>query len=224
MYPRTQTVPQETSAKSKLLRNLIASLLVSIFLNSFATATTILGMEIDGLANDAEFIFEGEVVEQQTQLDSSTGIIHTYVTFSVREIVKGVYSSDLLELKFTGGEHNGQIVEVSGLRIPGIGEEGIYFLESLSEDLVNPILGWSQGHFIIIEENGERLINTADKKPVTDILPMAKVPAAIKKPLELVEGKSDVAAGVVTRVDSLSVQRAMTAEDFKLRISEFIGN
>lgn len=189
-----------------------------------ARATTILSMEIDGLANDAEFIFEGRVVDRQALLDSATGIIHTYVTFSVDDIVKGEYGGDLLELKFTGGEYNGQIVQVSGLRIPQLGEEGIYFLESLSRDLINPILGWSQGHFIVVEEDGERVVHTANKTPVTDIQSMANVPAAIKKPLDLIEGNSDSAAGVVTRVDAISAQPAMTADEFKSRISELIGN
>ena len=181
-------------------------------------------MEIDTLAADAEFIFEGKVVDRLTQPDSASGIIYTYVTFSVNEIVKGEYSNDLLELKFTGGEYEGRIVDVSGLRIPQMGEEGIYFIESLSRNLMNPILGWSQGHFIIVEENGERLINTVDKKPVTDVQAMSAVPAAIKKPLDIIEGKSDTAAGIVTDANALSVQRAMTASDFKSRISELIGN
>lgn len=203
---------------------LLVSVAVLMVLSLPARATTILSMEIDSLANDAEFIFEGRVVDRQALLDSATGIIHTYVTFSVDDIVKGEYGGDLLELKFTGGEYNGQIVQVSGLRIPQLGEEGIYFLESISQDLINPILGWSQGHFIVVEENGERVVNTADKTPVTDIQSMANVPAAIKKPLDLIEGNSDSAAGVVTRVDAISAQPAMTADEFKSRISELIGN
>ena len=203
---------------------LLVGIAIFMVLSLPARATTILSMEIDSLANDAEFIFEGRVVDRQALLDSATGIIHTYVTFSVDDIVKGEYGGDLLELKFTGGEYNGQIVQVSGLRIPQLGEEGIYFLESLSQDLINPILGWSQGHCIVVEENGERVVNTADKTPVTDIQSMANVPAAIKKPLDLIEGNSDSAAGVVTRVDAISAQPAMTAEEFKSRISDLIGN
>lgn len=203
---------------------LLVSVAVLMVLSLPARATTILSMEIDSLANDAEFIFEGRVVDRQALLDSATGIIYTYVTFSVDDIVKGEYGGDLLELKFTGGEYNGQIVQVSGLRIPQLGEEGIYFLESISQDLINPILGWSQGHFIVVEENGERVVNTADKTPVTAIQSMANVPAAIKKPLDLIEGNSDSAAGVVTRVDAISAQPAMTADEFKSRISELIGN
>lgn len=189
-----------------------------------ALATTILSMEIDAVANEAEFIFEGKVLSHQTQLESGSGIINTYVTFSVVDVVKGDYDSDLLELKFTGGQHQGQIVQVSGLRIPEVDEEGIYFVESLSRDLINPLLGWSQGHFVIAEEAGERRVNTADEKPVTDVQAMSDVPDAIKRPLALIEGNSETAAGVITEVSALSIQRAMTVEQFKTRIVELLGN
>ncbi|MCG8413659.1 MAG: hypothetical protein MI746_05505 [Pseudomonadales bacterium] len=187
-------------------------------------ATTILSMEIDAIVNEAELIFEGKVISHQTQLESGTGIINTYVTFSVVDVIQGDFDTDILELKFTGGEHEGQIVKVSGLRIPSIDEEGIYFVESLSRDLINPLLGWSQGHFVISEEAGERRVNTADEKPVTDIQAMSSVPEAIKKPRELIEGNSETAAGVVTEFSALTIERAMTVEQFKSRIVELLGN
>ena len=37
-----------------------------------------------------------------------------------------------------GGVFNGQIVQVSGMRIPEMAEQGIYFVESMSRDLINP--------------------------------------------------------------------------------------
>lgn len=32
---------------------------------------------------------------------------------------------------------------------PKLGERGIYFVESLSQQNINPLMGWSQGHFLI---------------------------------------------------------------------------
>ncbi|GIT23007.1 MAG: hypothetical protein CM1200mP40_26890 [Gammaproteobacteria bacterium] len=61
----------------------IFSILLCVFF-TYATgtnATTILGMDIDKVANDAELIFEGEVILHETRQNSNTGIIHTYVTF-----------------------------------------------------------------------------------------------------------------------------------------------
>lgn len=202
---------------------LLASTLLLICSMS-ANGTTILGMDIDEVAQQAEFIFEGEVILNETRQDSGTGIISSYVTFSIRDVVKGDYDAESVELKFMGGVFNGQIVEVSGLRIPQLGEQGIYFVESLSRDLINPLLGWSQGHFLIVEEDGVRRISTIDNKAVTDVASVSAIPAAIKKPQALIEGNSDVAAGIMTESSPIMIERALTVEEFKLRIADIIEN
>lgn len=195
-----------------------------LHLNSLVYATTILGMDIDTVAADAEFIFEGEVIQRETRMEQSSGLISTYVTFAVIDVIKGDFSGDSLELKFMGGAYNGQIVEVSGLVIPGDGEQGIYFVETLNIDMVNPLLGWSQGHYLIVNDNGVRRINTVDHRPVIDVQPVSSIPQAIKKPQALIEGNADVAAGVMTEQSSLQIDRALTVDEFKSRITALLGN
>lgn len=210
-------------AKSRKLRAMFAVICVCIMATT-ANGTSILGMDIDQVAEQAEFIFEGEVILSETRQDNGSGIISSYVTFAIWDVVKGDYDADTVELKFMGGAFNGQIVEVSGLRIPQLGEQGIYFVESLSQDLINPLLGWSQGHFIIVEENGVRRISTIDNKPVTEVESVSGIPSAIKKPQSIIEGNRDVAAGVMTESNSIMIQRALTVDQFKLRIIEIIEN
>ena len=204
----------------------IFSILLCVFV-TYATgtnATTILGMDIDKVANDAELIFEGEVILHETRQNSNTGIIHTYVTFTVHDVVKGDFSADTIELKFAGGTFMGQIVEVRGLKIPKEGENGIYFVESTSRDLLNPPIGWSQGHFIIEQELGERRVRTIDRQTVTDIQSVSSIPSVIKKPQAIIEGDGDVAAGVLVDSSSLSIERALTVEEFKNRILDLLEN
>ncbi|NQV70078.1 MAG: hypothetical protein HQ498_08640 [Pseudohongiella sp.] len=209
-----------------ILNSLTAMLASSflLFLSMSANATSIIGMDIDQVAQQAEFIFEGEVIHSETRQDSGSGIISSYVTFSVNDVVKGDYNADSIELKFMGGAFNGQVVQVSGLRIPQLGEQGIYFVESTSRDLINPLLGWSQGHFIIVEDNGVRRISTVDNKPVTEVESVTAIPAAIKKPLAVIEGNTDVAAGVMTESSPIMIRRALTVDEFKLRIVEILEN
>jgi len=204
----------------------IALLLSSFlaFVSLSANATTILGMDIDQVAQQAEFIFEGEVILSETRQDGSSGIISSYVTFAIWDVVKGDYDAESVELKFMGGAFNGQIVEVSGMRIPLLGEQGVYFVESLSRDLINPLLGWSQGHFLIVEENGVRRISTVDNKPVTEVESVSAIPATIKKPQAVLEGNSEVAAGVMTQSSPLMIERALTVDEFKMRIVDLIEN
>ena len=175
-------------------------------------------MDIDQVALDAEFIFEGEVVFRETRQESGSGIISTYVTFAINDVLKGDYDADSIELKFMGGAFNGQVVQVSGLRIPKDGEQGIYFVESVSRDLINPLIGWSQGHFVIVDDNGDRRISTADDKPVTQVQSVAAIPSAIKKPQGIIEGDSDVAAGVSTDSNPIRIDRALSVPQFKAQI------
>lgn len=210
-YSRSQIVPVFCAA-------------ILLLMNPLVHATTILGMDIDAVAAEAEFIFEGEVVHRETRMEQSSGLIHTYVTFTIIDVIKGDFNGDSLELKFMGGAFDGQMVEVSGLVIPGDGEQGIYFVETLNTDMVNPLLGWSQGHYLIVDDNGVRRINTVDHRPVVDVQPVSAIPQAIKKPQALIEGDTDVAAGVMTEQSNLQIDRALTVDEFKSRITAILGN
>jgi len=204
-------------------RKLLASLiLASLCIN--ATATTVLEMDIDDIARDAELIFEGTVLVSEARKDTNSGIISTYVTFQIIDIIKGSYGANDLELKFMGGEVNGEVVQVSGLTIPEAGERGIYFVESLSRDLINPLLGWSQGHFIVLEDDGEPRISTTERQPVSKIESVADIPLVIRKPQVVLEGNNSAAAGVITEPNATMIKRALSVEEFKTSIIELLDN
>ena len=198
---------------------------ISMSLSGFnLSATTILGMDIDEIANQAELIFEGEVLVRETRQDNNTGIINTYVTFQISDIVKGEFNGDSIELKFMGGTFQDQTVHVSGLTIPSEGEHGIYFVESLNRDLINPLLGWSQGHFIIIDREREARISTVDHKPVIQVESVVEIPISIKKPRAIIEGNNQVAAGIITEAGPSEIDRALTSDEFKIRIKQLLKN
>lgn len=198
---------------------------ISMSISGFnLSATTILGMDIDEIANQAELIFEGEVLVRETRQNNNTGIINTYVTFQIYDIVKGEFNGDSIELKFMGGTFQEQTVHVSGLTIPSEGEHGIYFVESLNLDLINPLLGWSQGHFIIIARDHEARISTIDHKPVIQVESVVEIPISIKKPRAIIEGNNQVAAGIITEAGPLEIDRALTSDEFKIRIKQLLKN
>ena len=202
-------------------KTFVSVLMSYLLLVSPLWATTILGMNIDEVAQGAELIFEGEVVEHNVR-ENAAGMIVTYVTFRIEELIKGEYDEPLLELKFTGGRLGGQIMEISGLRIPSPNEEGIYFVESVNRNLVNPLLGWSQGHYLIYEESGERRVSTVNDKPVTDVLSTQSVPVALRKPVSVIDGDTDPATGVVASSDTPGPDQALTTESFKAKIRALI--
>lgn len=202
-------------------KTLVSVLMSYLLLVSPLWATTILGMNIDEVAQGAELIFEGEVVEHNVR-ENAAGMIVTYVTFRIEELIKGEYDEPLLELKFTGGRLGGQIMEISGLRIPSPNEEGIYFVESINRNLVNPLLGWSQGHYLIYDEGGERRVSTVNDRPVTDVLSTRSVPIALRKPVSVIDGDTDPATGVVASSDTPGPDQALTTESFKAKIRALI--
>lgn len=184
-------------------------------------ATTLLGMDIDDVAARAEMVFEGEVIHHQAQRDS-TGIINTFLTFRILDLIKGDYSGETIELKFAGGKMDGEIVEVAGSSIPPLGEVGIYFVESASKNMLNPLLGWSQGHFVIKSDSGTRRVHTVGDQPVTQVQPVANIPVTIKAPQVLIQGKEGIAAGVSVSTSPLTSNEALSVDEFKRRIMDLI--
>ena len=207
------------AANKTLISILMSYLLLVIPLG----ATTILGMNIDEVAQDAELIFEGKVVEHNVR-ENAAGMIVTYVTFRIEELIKGEYDETLLELKFTGGRLGRQIMEISGLRIPSPNEEGIYFVESVNRNLVNPLLGWSQGHYLIYEQNGERKVSTVNDRPVADVLSTQSVPVALRRPVSVIDGDTAPATGVVASSQTLDSDQGLTTESFKAKIRALVDN
>lgn len=201
----------------------ILSLLAIAYLSlaSISFATTVMEMDIEKISNEAELIFEGEVILRETQQGNGNAI-NTYVTFRVDDVIKGD-SPSTLELRFLGGVHNGRITEVSGLRMPELGERGIYFVESVSRSLVNPLIGWSQGHYLIEEDSqGSRRVTSNNNRPITAIFPTANIPATIRKPPSTLGGTNDTAFGIMTESSAQTYERSISVDEFKQQIQNLI--
>jgi hypothetical protein len=210
---------------NSLLKFLSKILILSILVNSKSLfATTVLKMDIDQIAIKAELVFEGEVLLRESRREPNSGIINTYVTFSILDVIKGSYGANTIELKFAGGSIGNEVVEVSGLLIPVEGEQGIYFVESINRNLITPLIGWSQGHFIVQEENGRRIVYTVDNRPVTDIQSVSSIPPAIKKISSVIKSDSDVAAGVLVgeNQEVITLEEPLLVEELKSRVLEMI--
>lgn len=154
--------------KAKLLVGVINKSLTSlVILFGFwhhANAATIINIGTIDLTNKSELIFEGKVISTRTEANLQ-GYIYTYVDFHVLDIIAGaVLEGDQLTLRFTGGVFGELTLDV-GAEIPKVGEHGIYFVESTSLPLVNPLFGWSQGHFTVI--NGKVMAGNA--RPITKV-------------------------------------------------------
>lgn len=116
-------------------------------LSTIVLSTTIKELSLSQLADEAQLIFEGRVVDWNVIREGR--LITTVVTFEVLDMIKGEGNAINLDLHFSGGELDGEILEITGSKIPAISEHGVYFVESAEGNLLNPLLGWTQGHYII---------------------------------------------------------------------------
>ena len=184
-----QILAPKRNRLARTARALCATFLLAV--SALAGASTLLRVSVDELTQRAEFVFEGEVVSVQAQRSGARGMISTFVTFNVIDTIKGSASVESIngiaginsiELKFLGGNLEGERLEVNGSRIPELDERGVYFVESLTQDLINPLLGWSQGQYLIQTEDGVEQVTSVDARPIVSVAAPRSAAAAASGP------------------------------------------
>jgi len=132
-----------------------------------ADSSTVVSVGTTDLVEGCDFIFHGTPVERWVSAGAQPGSIFTNVKFAVSEVLKGDPSRKTVVLSYLGGTLDGLTLSIEGLQVPGIGEEGIYFVERLGRNQVHPLLGWDQGLFhVITDSRGRKTVFTHDLRPV----------------------------------------------------------
>jgi hypothetical protein len=128
----------------------IAVFIVNAVLCFPTLASTILMVSFEDVVKNSELVFEGVVISQETRSSSLNGSPYTYFTFEILDVLKGsAPSGEYITLGFAGGTIDGNTLVVHDLQMPALSEKGIYFVESLASQLVNPLYGWQQGHYLV---------------------------------------------------------------------------
>ena len=146
-----------------------------IFILHNAESTSVLGVSLEDMLNNSDFVFEGQVINVKSRWTNNRNNIHTFITFEIIDVIKGNYKRQQIELSFAGGTVDGVSLNIGNMHFPELGEKGIYFVESLSRTQVNPLYGWSQGHLLIMKDDaGVDRVTTERKKPVMAVEPPNK--------------------------------------------------
>ncbi|HEY0962925.1 MAG TPA: hypothetical protein VGE69_11275 [Pseudomonadales bacterium] len=136
-------------------------LLLPFLLPLGAHATTRLVLSLEELIGNSTLIFTGTVSE--VVVTEVAGVVYSTVHFAIDDVIEGDPALDTIELRFVGGTTAAAHTEVSGQFIPTEGAEGLWFVDDLSRELVNPLTGWSQGYFPIVEKpDGTRWLDLQD--------------------------------------------------------------
>ncbi|MBU2099319.1 MAG: hypothetical protein KKD00_11195 [Gammaproteobacteria bacterium] len=198
---------------------MVCVLLLSPVFSAQSRATTITQLAFADVLDTAELVFEGRVVHVEAQ-QTGPRSIHTIVRFEVLDVLKGEYDNLELELRYLGGQVGTRQMTVDSMQIPQLGEHGFYFVESLQTPMVHPLVGWSQGHFLIqTDDTNEERIYTAAQEAVSAIS-VNPAPPAANAPAIL--GHDGSSRGVVIQ-NLLIPQPAMTSERFRQVVREGLG-
>lgn len=135
------------------------------------------------------------------------------VVVRIDEVLKGNVTETSIALSFLGGELGPVRQYIDGSNVPDLGEEGVYFLEDPEKTLINPLYGWTQGHFVV--KPGDRTVHTASSEPVFD-LKLASGPSKL-------EFAHAHASGVKTQADPALGGHPLTVDEFKSRIRDVLA-
>ena len=76
------------SSSKAALALISAGFLLAAFAVTSAFGTTLLSLSVNSLSEQAEFVFEGEVIAVEAQRSGSRGMVSTFVTFRVIDTLK----------------------------------------------------------------------------------------------------------------------------------------
>lgn len=147
------------------------SILVLLFSGQIdpAESSVIVRMSFDQVVSGAELIIEGEVLSKETRLSPINGRPFTYFKIEIIDVIKGDYPDSTIEIGYMGGQVGELTLTVSDMRMPEIAERGIYFVETLGQQQIHPLIGWQQGHYrvIISPQTGQEIVVSDEEQQET---------------------------------------------------------
>lgn len=94
-----------------------------------AAASVLLPLTVEDLAGMSELVIIGEVNEVRSEVDQTGTRIHTRVTITPEETLKGAVKGATVEIKFLGGEIGDIVAKMPGAPTFRAGERVLVFLE-----------------------------------------------------------------------------------------------
>lgn len=190
-----------------------------LFFISVTKATSLRQLSISQVATQAELIFEGEVVAIESRWNADGSHIQTFVTYRIAQVLKGTYASTALNLSFVGGSVDSTTERFDGLIYPEFGEHGIYFVENISQQQLNPLVGWSQGHYKIRRHQGVDRMLTASDQPISEMQDRKAAGETSRFQTQIHRSAGSHASGLRVATE---IQSALSKKEFKRRLSTWL--
>ncbi len=113
-------------------------------------ATVLQQLGFEELVAGSELIITATVTGWRVEVDG--GLQYTWVSFAAEDTVKGELPAAGLELRFMGADLQGAPMHIEGQYIPVPGTRGVFFVADTGNTQVNPLTGWFQGFFPLMQD------------------------------------------------------------------------
>lgn len=113
-----------------------------------AGAASVRPLALEQIIADAAIAFEGICVDNRVDRDPQTGMIATYTTFEVLDVLKGEVAATHT-IKQVGGKIGKEVFRIEGVPTFTPGREYVVFLFGVSQAGFSSPVGLSQGQFLV---------------------------------------------------------------------------
>jgi len=128
-------------------------------------ATVLQQLGFEELVAGSELIITATVTAWRGEVED--GLQYTWASFAAEDTVKGALPASGLELRFMGADLQGAPMHIEGQFIPVPGTRGVFFVADTGNNQVNPLTGWFQGFFPLMQDgSGEDYL---DLRPRPDL-------------------------------------------------------
>lgn len=136
------------------MRMLLAAALALLAFAGPVQAASVRPLTLDILIDDSTTVIEATAVANRTARDPDTGLIVTYTTFAVKEVLKGTAEKTHV-IKQIGGvlPEEGMGFKVSGVPKFAEGQDYVVFLAGVSRIGFSSPIGLGQGSFVVTQDS-----------------------------------------------------------------------
>jgi hypothetical protein len=132
------------------LRNWGMAAVGAMLIAGFATATTVMKLDLPQLVKESDTIVQGRVDQVSSQWDAATKQIFTYVAVNVEEPVKGERRS-VVTIRQLGGSIGAMNMSIVGMPRFAQNDEVLLFLKSNGDGTYH-VVGLGQGKYAVAND------------------------------------------------------------------------
>ena len=193
--PAEQIATSESESDVMLNRMLVVFLLCLMSALP-ARATSVLPLYLDQIIDGAAIAFHGNCIDNRVERDIQTGLIVTYTTFQVQDVLKG-QAAPVHIIKQIGGRLPSAAGSIEVRRIEGVpqfevGQSYVVFLYGVSSAGFSSPVGLGQGKFDVLPgPAGPQVTNGRDFKEMTANRPALLLPQSAQTKLDQAQGQVD---------------------------------